>query len=93
MFIGLELLLAVPEVKTPLPGGSRPTQTDSLALARSDAGLISVAVEDKAAEPFGPTLRDWQTDGEGKRARWEFSACNPRAAGAIGCFQSLPTPA
>jgi hypothetical protein len=26
-FTGLELLLAVPELKTSVPGGSRPTQT------------------------------------------------------------------
>jgi hypothetical protein len=71
-FAGLELLLAIPEVKTPLPGGSRPTQTDLLALARCDAGLISVAVEGKAAEPFGPTLGEWQTDGEGRQVRLAF---------------------
>lgn len=71
-FAGLELLLAVPEVKTPLPGGSRPTQTDLWALARCDAGLVSVAVEGKAAESFGPTLGEWQTGGPGKAERLAF---------------------
>lgn len=71
-FVGLELLLAIPEIKTPLPGGSRPTQTDLWALARCDSGLISVAIEGKAAESFGPTLGEWQTDGKGKQERLAF---------------------
>jgi hypothetical protein len=71
-FADLELLLAVPEVKTPLPGGSRPTQTDLWALARCNTGLISIAVEGKVAESFGPTLGEWRTNGAGKRERLAF---------------------
>ncbi len=71
-FAGLELLLAIPEVKTPLPGGSRPTQTDLWALARCDEGLISIAVEGKVAESFGPTLGEWQTEEPGKQERLAF---------------------
>jgi len=52
----LELLLAIPEHKTPLPGGRRPSQTDVFVLARNDKGLVAIAVEGKVDESFGPTL-------------------------------------
>jgi hypothetical protein len=52
----LRLLLAIPEYQVPLPGGSRPSQTDLLVLARSKAGLIAIAVEGKVDESLGPTL-------------------------------------
>ena len=52
----LELILAVPEWETPLPGGATPSHTDVLALTRNDRGLVAVAVEAKVDEPFGPTL-------------------------------------
>ena len=54
----LELLLAVPEWKTALPGGKTASHTDVLALTRNDRGLVAVAVEAKADEVFGPTLRE-----------------------------------
>lgn len=39
-------------------------------LARNDAGLVSIAVEGKVDEPFGPTLGEWLADASaGKRAR------------------------
>lgn len=57
---GLELLLGLPEHKVALPGGSRASQTDLFVLASNSAGrLVSVAVEGKAAEPFGPTVEKW----------------------------------
>jgi hypothetical protein len=53
---GLELLLALPEHQTPLPGGNRASQSDLLVLARSPVGdLVAIAVEGKAQEPFGDT--------------------------------------
>lgn len=55
-----ELLLALPEHKVPLPGGSRSSQNDIWVLARSEDKLISIAVEGKVSEPFGPTVREWQ---------------------------------
>ena len=54
----LELLLAEPEWKTALPGGKTASHTDVLALTRNDRGLVAVAVEAKADEVFGPTLRE-----------------------------------
>jgi len=52
----LSLLLALPEYQVALPGGDRPSQTDVLAIARGDDGLVVIAVEGKVDEPFGPTV-------------------------------------
>lgn len=69
----LELLLAFPEHEVPLPGGRRASQTDLWLLARSDGGLVSLAVEGKVNESFGPTLSEWLVDAsDGKRTRLEF---------------------
>ena len=54
---GLEVLIAIPEHKVPLPGGSRPSQNDVWVLARGAKDLVSIAVEGKVLEEFGPTLR------------------------------------
>lgn len=52
----LRLLLAIPEWEVPLPGGSRPSFTDVLAVATNRSGLCTIAVEAKAGEDFGPTI-------------------------------------
>jgi hypothetical protein len=68
-----EPLLILPEWKVPLPGGSRPSQNDIWVLARSEIGLISIALEGKAEEPFGPTLGEWRggaSHGKGQRLAW-----------------------
>lgn len=59
-FPSAELLLALPEHKVPLPGSSRPSQNDIWILARSEGQLVSIAVEGKVSEPFGPTVQEWQ---------------------------------
>lgn len=60
VFHGLEPLIAVPEHKVPLPGGSRPSQTDLWILARSNAGMrVSVAVEGKCEETFDELTHRW----------------------------------
>jgi len=42
-------------------------------LARSETQLISITVEGKVDEPFGPTLKEWQIDqSEGKQKRLEY---------------------
>jgi hypothetical protein len=65
-----ELILAIPEHKVDLPGGSRPSQTDLFALVRSGERTISLAVEGKVDEPFGPTVDEWLDGGsDGKRTR------------------------
>ena len=72
-FTGIQLLLALPEHKVPLVGGSRPSQNDIWALARAGANLVSIAVEGKVAEPFGPTRTEWLAEGsKGKSARLAF---------------------
>ncbi|EGV28316.1 hypothetical protein ThidrDRAFT_3849 [Thiorhodococcus drewsii AZ1] len=75
-FPSIELLLAFPEHKVPLPGGSRPSQNDIWVLARSEGRLISIAVEGKVSEPFGPTVQEWQPDsspGKAKRLAYLLS--------------------
>ena len=70
---GLVPLLAVPEFKVPLPGGSRASQTDIFVLARSSAGPVCIMVEGKVNESFGPTLDEWKADASpGKEKRLRF---------------------
>ena len=72
-FNGLEVLLVVPEHQVPLPGGSRPSQSDVWVLARGNTDLVSIAVEGKVSEPFGPTLEEWRKDASpGKEERLNF---------------------
>ncbi len=58
-FEGIEMLLGIPEHQVPLRGGSRPSQNDIWCLARSSDGLVSIAVEGKVSEPFGPMISEW----------------------------------
>jgi len=72
-FASAELLLGIPEHLVPLPGGSRPSQTDLWVLARTETGLGSIAVEGKVTETFGPTVGEWLVGAsDGKRERLEF---------------------
>ena len=66
-------ILAVPEFKVPLPGGMRASQNDIFVLARSRAGPITIMVEGKVNESFGPTLGDWLKEASsGKKERLAF---------------------
>ena len=68
-----ELLLAIPEHKVPLPGGTRASQIDVFALLRVAGQTVSVAVEGKVAEPFGPTLDEWLVNtSDGKQSRLAY---------------------
>jgi hypothetical protein len=71
---GLEFVAGFPEYQTPLPGGTRPTQTDLLVLAGNAAGsLVVVGVEGKVDETFGPTVDEWRAKPTpGKMKRLEF---------------------
>lgn len=67
------LVLAVPEYQVDIPGGTRPSQTDVLALVRSSSGLVAVAVEGKVDETFGPTVGERRRDpspGVARRIAW-----------------------
>ena len=84
-FLNSELLLAIPEWKTPLPGGRRESQTDVFALIKSDQGLIASAIEAKVAEPFGPTVGEWLVNAsEGKQVRIQFLKKLLGLSGEIG---------
>ncbi|MBA2883214.1 hypothetical protein HNR65_003576 [Desulfosalsimonas propionicica] len=66
-------ILAVPEFKVPLPGGERASQNDIFVLARSTAGPVSIMVEGKVNESFGPTLDEWTyAASPGKKKRLGF---------------------
>lgn len=72
-FSGIETLLVIPEHKVPLPGGSRSSQNDAWVLARANGELISIAVEGKVSEPFGPSLKKWDSNSSaGKKERFEY---------------------
>ncbi len=72
-FKGLETLIVIPEHQVPLPGGKRPSQNDCWVLARTSNDLISIAVEGKVSEPFGPTIGEWLTDASnGKKERLSY---------------------
>ena len=72
---GLDLLVALPEHEVPLPGGSRPSQTDLFVVARRPHGaLVVIAVEGKAEEPFGDhTVEEWRRlGGAGREKRLAY---------------------
>lgn len=68
-----ELLLAIPEHKTPLPGGGRESQSDVFALVRHEDGIATYTIEGKVDEPFGPTVEEWLIKASpGKQERLTF---------------------
>ena len=68
---GCAIKLAVPELRTALPGGSRASQTDLWALLNSTERWVSLSVEGKATESFGDITQDWldvpRPDGRNER--------------------------
>ncbi len=71
--LDLQLLAAIPEWQTRLPGGERPSCTDVLAIARNDLGLCVIAVEAKVLEDFGPPVAEKrQSESEGQLQRLQF---------------------
>jgi hypothetical protein len=74
-FRHLELLLALPEHKVFMPpNGGHPSQNDIFVLAKDSKGdLISLTVEGKVSEPFGPTVGAWYVNASpGKITRLAF---------------------
>jgi hypothetical protein len=68
-----ELLLAIPEHKVALPGGTRESQCDVFALVRGANQVVSVAVEAKVDEPFAEPVVEWLKDASpGKQERLAF---------------------
>jgi len=73
LFQSVELLLAFPEWKVPLPGGSRSSQNDIFILAKGKVQLISIMVEGKVSEPFDKTIAEWRLESSvGKEKRLKF---------------------
>jgi hypothetical protein len=73
LLAGLTPILGVPEFKVQLQGGDRASQNDIFVLARSHAGPVSIMVEGKVDEAFGPLLGDWLEDASpGKKNRLAF---------------------
>jgi hypothetical protein len=74
-FAGITPILGLPEFRVRLKGGKRPSQNDIFVLARSHAGPVSIMVEGKVEESFGPLLGEWLADttpGSGKPERLSF---------------------
>ncbi len=65
-----------PEFKTPLPGGSRASQTDLLIVAMDGDQMMTVAVEGKVDEPFGEVVETWlgKNPSSGKSLRLGYLA-------------------
>jgi len=73
LFRDIEMLIALPEYKVPLPGGRRASQNDIFVLAKGNGQLISIVVEGKVDESFGEVIGDWKLkDGGGKKVRLKF---------------------
>ncbi|NGO49759.1 hypothetical protein G6N73_00975 [Mesorhizobium camelthorni] len=65
-----ELLLALPEYKVPLPGGTTQSQNDVFALVRHADQTCAAMIEGKVNEPFDKTVAEWLgTPSEGKQMR------------------------
>jgi hypothetical protein len=85
----LDFLLGIPEHEVPLPGGRRASQNDVFVLARGLQGLVSIAIEGKVAESFGPPVSDWfasPTPGKQERLSFllELLQLDPEAVKPIG---------
>jgi len=73
LFQNIEMLLAIPEYKVSLPGGSRSSQNDLFVLAKGGGQLISITVEGKVLEPFGDTVFKWlENSSPGRKKRLKF---------------------
>jgi len=71
----MEILFAFPEHKVFMPPSSgHPSQNDLFVLGKAqDGNLISIMIEGKASETFGPTIEDWMKDiSIGKQERINF---------------------
>jgi hypothetical protein len=76
LFSDVEFLMAFPEYKVSLPGGRAASQNDIFVLSKGNSQLISIMVEGKVSEPFGPAVSEWfRNPSPGKKERLGF-LCN-----------------
>ena len=59
IFKDIHILIALPEYKVSIPGGVRASQNDIFVLAKAKDELISICVEGKVSEDFGPLVNRW----------------------------------
>jgi len=59
LFRTLELLFAFPEYTVALPGRGQSSHNDIMAIAKGNGQIVVIAVEGKAEEEFGPTVKQW----------------------------------
>lgn len=73
-FEDLELILALPEYKVDLPGGSSASQNDVLAIFRTKNALSVMTIEGKAKEDFDKKIINWKesTSDKGVQERLGF---------------------
>ena len=62
LFHSIEFLIGIPEHQITLPGARAASQNDIFVLAKSGNELISIAVEGKVSEPFGPSVAERKKD-------------------------------
>jgi len=88
-----ELLEGIFERETVLPGRSRPSQTDLLAIVRLKDGNAILGVEGKVDEPFGPRVNEWLADAKdqnrGDRLTGLCSTLNLNSKAVGGLFYQL----
>lgn len=78
-----QMLLAIPEHKTPLPGGNRESQSDVFVLGRHTGGLVACTIEGKVNEAFGPTVAEQMKNASpGKHERLDYLC---RSLGLVSC--------
>ena len=78
-FRNSEMLLAIPEFKVALPGGSRPSQNDLLVVTSNEKGLTVITVEAKVDEGFDKMVKDWlkeASDGKDERKKYLLNTIN-----------------
>lgn len=68
-FKGASLLLGIPEHQVELTGGGHASQTDLWLLLGTESGVVSVAVEAKAGEPFDKPVPQWLSEGNERSGR------------------------
>jgi len=74
-FSDVELLLAIPEYKVPLPGRGNDSQNDLFCLLRTDDKTMAMMVEGKVEEPFDKPLSVWLAEAsDNKRVRLSYLA-------------------
>jgi hypothetical protein len=73
IFHGIELLMAFPEYKVPLPGGVAASQNDLFVLGKCEDQLICIMVEGKSSEGFGTLVSEWFADpSPGRKERLDY---------------------